>query len=394
MCWYWQLIDLHCYRIEHLLISKGQHCHWVLLSSISHTESAFPLSSTLTLRLYLPKRKHWMFPLALSRTSSLLQESDSGVLCPRKLDTTRAPRSKSWQSRCRCTLALDKTSVQRGSDRGRSYWLIAGWGLERWPNTQNAVVPGLLLLPGWKYRRESRSRCRLLCDWRCSHCRLEVLKWETWKGRWWPNAAFMWSCSWGSVTESPSRVRNGLRKSMIIISVRFKKEIWTGACWIWIIATFRVLLGKYIPSQEKQWMYRRNIEAGSPNHCCRGKAISITYCECECVCVCVLCVCVLCVFCVCVLCVCVLCVCSLGYPACNAHAPYCHKRPARLYHIFPHYLKNGMIFEQKLLNIKCVFWFSLQILSETFFIIRSVQRDIVINAHSSSCKVPVILVRF
>jgi hypothetical protein len=27
-------------------------------------------------------------------------------------------------------------------------------------------------------------------------------------------------------------------------------------------------------------MYKRNIEARSSNHCCRGKAISITYCEC------------------------------------------------------------------------------------------------------------------
>jgi len=30
--------------------------------------------------------------------------------------------------------------------------------------------------------------------------------------------------------------------------------------------------------------------------------------------------------------------CSLSYPACKAHAPYCHPWPVRLYHIFPHYL--------------------------------------------------------
>jgi len=110
-----------------------------------------------------------------------------------------------------------------------------------------------------------------------------------------------------------------------------------------------------------------------------------------CVCVCV-CVCVSTCVCMCV-CVCV-CVCSLGYPTCNAHAPYCHKWPARFYHIFPHYLINGAIFEQRSLNTKCVFWFYLQLLTETFFIIRSVQRDSVINAHSSSCKVPIILARF
>jgi len=38
-------------------------------------------------------------------------------------------------------------------------------------------------------------------------------------------------------------------------------------------------------------------EARSCNHCCSGKAMNITYSEC---------------------------VCSLRYPACTAHAPYCH----------------------------------------------------------------------
>jgi len=31
-------------------------------------------------------------------------------------------------------------------------------------------------------------------------------------------------------------------------------------------------------------------------------------------------------------------VCSLRCPAFNAHAPYCHVWPARLYSTFPHYL--------------------------------------------------------
>jgi len=58
---------------------------------------------------------------------------------------------------------------------------------------------------------------------------------------------------------------------------------------------------------------------------------------------------------------------------------YCHVWPIRLYHIFPHYLINGVISWKKLLNIKCVFWFSLQILSETFLSLRRVQRHIVTN---------------
>jgi hypothetical protein len=55
-----------------------------------------------------------------------------------------------------------------------------------------------------------------------------------------------------------------------------------------------------------------------------------------------------------------------------------------------------MTFVKKLLNLKCVFWFSLKILSETFPILRRIQRDININVrvYRSSCKVPVILFRF
>ena len=54
-----------------------------------------------------------------------------------------------------------------------------------------------------------------------------------------------------------------------------------------------------------------------------------------------------------------MCVCSLEYPPCNAHAPYCHLRPARLYSIFPHYLINSTVFEKKeLLNIKYILIFS------------------------------------
>jgi hypothetical protein len=59
-------------------------------------------------------------------------------------------------------------------------------------------------------------------------------------------------------------------------------------------------------------------------------------------------------------------ICSPRYPACNAHASYCHLWPVRLYNIFPHYLINDTIFnkkkkQQNLLNVKCLFWFSLQL---------------------------------
>ena len=80
---------------------------------------------------------------------------------------------------------------------------------------------------------------------------------------------------------------------------------------------------------------------------------------------------------------------ALVFPACKAHlfyaALYYHGCPVWLFHIFPHYLIKGSIFGKTLLNIKCVFWVSLIFTSETFFILRIIQRDI-INAHSSSHK--------
>jgi len=70
------------------------------------------------------------------------------------------------------------------------------------------------------------------------------------------------------------------------------------------------------------------------------------------------------------------CICSLRCPACNAHGP-CHLWPVRLYNIFPHYLVYDTVFrEKKLLNAKCVFRFSLQLLYETFLILRTTEQDI------------------
>ena len=84
--------------------------------------------------------------------------------------------------------------------------------------------------------------------------------------------------------------------------------------------------------------------------------------------------------------------CSLTYSASNAHAPYC-LRPLWLHHIFRHYLMHSTTVRKKSLNIKCVFWFSVLLLFETFFIVR-IQRHIFINVKTSVCKVHVILVRF
>jgi hypothetical protein len=92
----------------------------------------------------------------------------------------------------------------------------------------------------------------------------------------------------------------------------------------------------------------------------------------------------------------ILCVCSLSYTVCKAHAPYfvviCGL--AGFYQSFSRYSVTDTIFGKKLLNAKCVFWFSMQNLSETFVILRRIKRDTIKNMHKSSCKVPVTMVRF
>jgi len=90
---------------------------------------------------------------------------------------------------------------------------------------------------------------------------------------------------------------------------------------------------KTLKKRHAMYTLQCNIAACSPNHCRSGKAISITYSEC---------------------------VCSLRYPACNAHAPYCHLWPVRLYNIFPPYPKICTIFFGKkvLDNKMCVLIFS------------------------------------
>ena len=49
--------------------------------------------------------------------------------------------------------------------------------------------------------------------------------------------------------------------------------------------------------------------------------------------------------------------------------------------------------KKTLLNTKCVFWFSVQLLSETFLIVRRTVRDMIRNVYRSVCKVAVIVVR-
>jgi hypothetical protein len=54
---------------------------------------------------------------------------------------------------------------------------------------------------------------------------------------------------------------------------------------------------------------------------------------------------------------------------------------------------NSTNLRKKILNITCVFWISLKLLSQTFLILRTIRRDMVTKVHSFSCNIPVIIVR-
>jgi len=148
--------------------------------------------------------------------------------------------------------------------------------------------------------------------------------------------------------------------------VRKKKtDIWLGSFPCAPFGTKLVRQYIYKRKEEKYRKKKHNNEALSCNFCRSWKSITIN--------------------------IIWLCVRSLKCPACNVHASYFHLCPASLYNIFLYYLINAKIFEKKLLKLKCVFWFSLLLLSETFLILRRIQRDMIRYVYWSSRKVMVIL---
>lgn len=86
-----------------------------------------------------------------------------------------------------------------------------------------------------------------------------------------------------------------------------------------------------------------------------------------------------------------------SYLACKSHIfciiLYCNLWPLWLYHICHIISYKARFSENNLLNIKCGFWPPLQFLSRTFLVLKRIQWSI-INLHTSSCAVPIILVRF
>jgi len=111
--------------------------------------------------------------------------------------------------------------------------------------------------------------------------------------------------------------------------------------------------------------------ACSHNYCCSGKTISITYS------------------------VCVFVTLGIQHATRVRHIlVYCLSASRILLHVFS---QTARFSGKKLLNIKCVFRFSLQLLSEIFLISRRIQRARYYHnctVRRYACKVPVDLVRF
>ena len=81
----------------------------------------------------------------------------------------------------------------------------------------------------------------------------------------------------------------------------------------------------------------------------------------------------------------------VSYPACYVHVPllYYQVWPVRLCVIFSHYFINGTILGgENLLHCKMCILILSATLFETFLILQRIQRDIVIDVHRCSCKVP------
>jgi hypothetical protein len=94
---------------------------------------------------------------------------------------------------------------------------------------------------------------------------------------------------------------------------------------------------------------------------------------------------------------------STGYPLHSPFSPFTsppvrHRVPSHFNWTRPHFSKlshKQRDFRRgKSCWTKNVFWFSLQILSETFLVLRRIQRNTIINVQWPSCEVPVIRVRF
>jgi hypothetical protein len=121
--------------------------------------------------------------------------------------------------------------------------------------------------------------------------------------------------------------------------------------------------------QERHYTYNVKMRR-SPHHFCRGKAISITYSECVFVAL------------------------IIRHAMSMRRIILSSAAYSGCTNLLQRYLINGTILGRKVIERKMCVWISSTFLSETFLILRRIQRGIIIHVHRSSCKVPVILVGF
>ena len=85
--------------------------------------------------------------------------------------------------------------------------------------------------------------------------------------------------------------------------------------------------------------------------------------------------------------------CSLIYPTCNAYAPYCNvfcgPSGSTTFSAISH---RQYDYRKKVTEYKMCFLFSLQLLFETFLILKRNQQDTAVNMKTSLCKITVIFV--
>ena len=82
------------------------------------------------------------------------------------------------------------------------------------------------------------------------------------------------------------------------------------------------------------------------------------------------------------------CVCSLGYPSMQCACAILSSVACPALQYFSTLCHKRRDFRKSLPNTNCVFWFYVQLLFETFLIVRRTERDMITNVYRSSCKVP------